>query len=144
MNERHLEELDIDACLSLLADQRMGRLAFVEDGELVILPVNYAFDRGMVLVRTAEGSKLDAAVRGERVAFEIDGFDLEQRTGWSVLVKGRCREVWEVPELERARDLPLEPFAPGEKEHFLVVYPAAMSGRRIAAGDDAVADLWGG
>lgn len=143
MTSQGLEELDVDACLALLAEQRIGRIAFAgEDGDLVILPVNYSFDRGAVLVRTAEGSKLDAAVRGARVAFQIDGFDVERRTGWSVLVKGRCLEVWEVAELEHARALPLQPWAPGEKEHFLVVYPSAISGRRIAAGDDA--DPWWG
>jgi nitroimidazol reductase NimA-like FMN-containing flavoprotein (pyridoxamine 5'-phosphate oxidase superfamily) len=136
-----VEVLDIDECLRLLGSAQIGRLGFVDDGAPVILPVNYLLDRGTVLVRTAEGSKLEAAVRGARVAFEVDDFDASKREGWSVLVKGRAAEVWEPSELDHDRDLPLRPWAAGEKEHFLVVHSSQISGRRITGGDPS--DAWG-
>lgn len=134
--------LDVEECLELLAAGEVGRLAFVEDGGPVILPVNYLFDRGTVLVRTAEGSKLEAAVHGARVAFEVDAFDPEARTGWSVLVKGRAAEVWEPSELDHVRDLPLRPFAEGEREHFLVLHSSQITGRRITG--TGPSGLWWG
>jgi nitroimidazol reductase NimA-like FMN-containing flavoprotein (pyridoxamine 5'-phosphate oxidase superfamily) len=145
-SDRRLETMDVDDCLALLSEHRIGRLAFADGDELVILPVNYLFDRGAVLIRTAEGSKLEAAVRGARVAFEIDGFDQDERSGWSVLVKGRAAEVWEHKELDIVRDLPVQPWAPGEKAHFLVVMSSSISGRRIVSGEGPNAlpqvDLW--
>ena len=51
-------------------------------------PVNYVVDQHSVLFRTDEGTKLDAASRGARVAFEVDGAEEATRTGWSVLVGG--------------------------------------------------------
>ncbi len=146
---RHLESLDVDACLELLGQAEIGRLAFVEDDAPVVLPVNYLLDRGAVVVRTAEGSKLSAAVRQERVAFEIDSFDVQARVGWSVLVKGVAAEIWESRELELARGLPLEPWAPGTKDHYLVILSTSITGRRLTApadGDDtsSATDLWWG
>jgi nitroimidazol reductase NimA-like FMN-containing flavoprotein (pyridoxamine 5'-phosphate oxidase superfamily) len=57
-------------------------VAVVDDQGPVVFPVNFVLDRHMVLFRTDEGTKLDAAARGSRVAFEIDGTDEVARTGW--------------------------------------------------------------
>lgn len=131
-DRRRLRELSVDACLELLAAHHVGRVA-VDDGDgPVVLPVNYVLDQGSVLFRTDEGSKLDAAMRGARVAFEIDGVDERRRIGWSVLVRGRVVEVTDGDELDRVRQLPLDPFVGGHKEHYVRVLSTNMSGRRIA------------
>lgn len=138
-----MEPLETDECHRLLYSKQTGRLAWVNDGgDVEIVPVNYLFDRGAVLVRTAEGSKLDATIRGARVAFQIDGFDVTRRCGWSVLVKGRAAEVWDSPELDYLRRLPLHPWAPGDKEHYLVVFPTAITGRRIDQDSSSHPDRW--
>jgi uncharacterized protein len=138
-----LEPLDLDECHRLLYRKQTGRLAWVNaDGEVEIVPVNYLFDRGAVLVRTAEGSKLDATIRAATVAFQIDGFDAARQSGWSVLVKGRAAKVWDSPELDYLRRLPLHPWAPGEKEHYLVVFPTAITGRRIVQDGSFQAGWW--
>jgi uncharacterized protein len=67
------QELTKSECFELLARERLGRVAVVDDLGPVVLPVNFIFDRHMVVLRTDEETKLDAAVRGSRVAFEIDG-----------------------------------------------------------------------
>ena len=61
----------------------------------------------MVVFRTDEGTKLDAAARGSGVAFEIDGTDEAARTGWSVVVRGEATEVTDPAELARLRKLRL-------------------------------------
>lgn len=133
---RRIEELDVDACLQLLEAHTLGRVAFVEgSGEPVILPVNYLLDRGVVVIRTAEGGKVAAAVRKARIAFEVDDFDADLGTGWSVLVKGVADELWERDDMELAQALPLEPLAPGDKEHFLTILSTGITGRRISAPD---------
>jgi nitroimidazol reductase NimA-like FMN-containing flavoprotein (pyridoxamine 5'-phosphate oxidase superfamily) len=117
----------------LLAKERLGRVAFVDDLGPIVVPVNFVLDRHMVVFRTDEGTKLDAACRGSRVAFEIDGADEAARTGWSVLVRGEAIEVTDPAELARLRKLPLDPWAPGAKTHYVRVLPAVLTGRRLWA-----------
>ena len=119
--------------LFMTSAEHLGRVAVVDDLGPVVFPVNFVLDRHMVVFRTDEGTKLDAACRGGRVAFEIDGTDTAARTGWSVLVRGEAVEVIDPAELTRLRKLPLDPWAPGAKTHYVRILPAALTGRRIGA-----------
>jgi hypothetical protein len=125
------QELAKSECFALLAREHLGRVAIIDGQGPVIFPVNFVLDRHMVVFRTDEGTKLDAACRGSRVAFEIDGTDTAARTGWSVLVRGEAIEVTNPAELARLRRLPLAPWAPGAKAHFVRILPAKLTGRRI-------------
>jgi nitroimidazol reductase NimA-like FMN-containing flavoprotein (pyridoxamine 5'-phosphate oxidase superfamily) len=127
------QELTKSECFELLAQEHLGRVALVDDRGPVVFPVNFVLDRHMVVFRTDTGTKLDAACRGRRVAFEIDGTDAADHTGWSVLVRGEAVEVTGEAELTRLRKLPLNPWAPGAKTRYVRVLPAALTGRRILA-----------
>lgn len=131
-----LEELDVETCLGLLGRHHFGRVAVLDDHGPMVLPVNYTVDRGSVVFRTAEGTKLDAAVRGDVVAFEVDEIDESTRSGWSVIVRGRLEEVADADELERLRTQPLTPFVGGERERYLRVWSSAITGRRIVVPAD--------
>jgi uncharacterized protein len=127
------QELTKSECITLLSGQRLGRVAVVDDQGPAVFPVNFVLDRHMVVFRTDEGTKLDAAARGSRVAFEIDGTEEAARTGWSVLIRGEATEVTDPAELARLRRLPLSPWAPGPKTHYVRILPAKLTGRRIWA-----------
>jgi uncharacterized protein len=127
------QELSKSECFELLAREHLGRVAFVDDRGPIVIPVNFILDRHMVLFRTDAGTKLDAACRGSRVAFEVDGTDAAAHTGWSVLVRGEAVEVTDPAELARLRKLPLDPWAPGAKTHYVRILPAVLTGRRISA-----------
>lgn len=138
------QELTRSECFTFLARHDLGRLAFVDELGPIVIPVNYVLDRHMLVIRTDEGAKLDAACRGARVAFEIDGVDAAGRGGWSVLVRGEAVAVSDPAELERLRGLPVRPIAPGSRRHYIRVMPAVLTGRRIlASGGDEVVP-WGG
>ena len=87
------QELTKSECFELLSGERLGRVAVVDDQGPIVFPVNFVLDRHMVVFRTDEGTKLDAATRGSRVAFEVDGTDEAARTGWSLVVRGEATEV---------------------------------------------------
>jgi len=127
------QELSKSECFGLLAQEHVGRVAFVDDLGPIAMPVNFVLDRHMVVFRTDGGTKLDTAVRGSRVAFEIDGTDEAARTGWSVVIRGEAVEVTDPVELARLRQLPLQPWAPGAKTHYVRILPAVLTGRRISA-----------
>lgn len=126
-----LERLTREECLERLGAQQVGRLAVVSASRPLIFPVNYAMDGESVVFRTAAGTKFDAAVRGMAVAFEIDEFDAEHRTGWSVVVTGRAEEVVSEAHRDRLAHLPLRPWAAGPKDNWLTVTPTAITGRRV-------------
>jgi uncharacterized protein len=127
------QELTRSECFELLAQEHLGRVAVVDVRGPVVFPVNFVLAHHMVVLRTSEGTKLDAAIRGSRVAFEIDGTDAATHTGWSVVVRGEAVEVTNPVELARLRKLPLHPWAPGVKAHYVRILPVALTGRRIAA-----------
>src|SRR5580693_4003599 len=91
--------LEAEECWALLEARHLGRLAFVDQDGPIVLPINYAVVDGVVIFRTDAGGKLDAAVRGDRLAFEIDGFDALEQTGWSVVVRGAAELVTDAAEL---------------------------------------------
>ena len=129
-----MHELDRDECLTLLASGAFGRLAVDAGGAApAIRPVNYLFDESSqsIVFRTAYGSKLYALLQTERAAFEIDGVDEVDRTGWSVVVVGVVEQVTDQSELRRLEQTELEPWAPGPKPHWMRIRPTTISGRRI-------------
>jgi nitroimidazol reductase NimA-like FMN-containing flavoprotein (pyridoxamine 5'-phosphate oxidase superfamily) len=130
-----LEVLDRAECVEHLRRHHLGRLGFVAGGRPLILPVNYALDGEHVVFRTDEGTKLHAVV-GAHVAFEIDEVDNVYHSGWSVVVLGRA-EIAEAAEHASLGRLPLGPWCPGPKQHWIRIRPEVVSGRRIVADEVA-------
>lgn len=131
-----LEILGYNECLRLLFARRLGRVAFVESGELTVLPVRYLLHDGKVVFRSAAGAKLDAAVRQERVAFEVDSWDEEQRTGWSVLVHGTAYQVDDPAQEEVLEQLGLEPWVQSlQPTRWIEVRPLEITGRTVPSRD---------
>lgn len=131
---RVLEDISLGECLSLLTTQRVGRLAVVsEQGQPAVFPVNYALDGDTVVVRTDEGTKLDAAALA-KVAFEVDHIE-SSSNAWSVVVRGTGLDITHGidPTSERLRSLPLDTWAPGPKLHWIKIVPERISGRRLTA-----------
>ena len=96
-----LEILPFDECLRLLASVPVGRVGFVADGEVVVLPVNHIVDGQDVIFRTAYGSKAAAAEGQDRAAFEADHYNEQTRSGWSVLFNGRAEVVESEADIQR-------------------------------------------
>ena len=127
-----VDDLDIDVCWKLLGAQRVGRVAFVLDGEAIIVPVNHAVDGHTIVFRTGATALLEGLAGGSAMAFEVDGADTAIETGWSVLVRGVASEVTDESERARLARLPLHPWAPGERDRWLRVLPTSVTGRAIS------------
>jgi uncharacterized protein len=135
MSERHgLREIPMEECLRLLAGHHvhLGRIGIVLDGEPVILPMNYRYHDGAVVVRTGWEDLLEAAGRNDVLAFQVDSVDVGWEEGWSVLVRGRASEVVDPDQVNRLKGLPLRPWAPGERDRFVRIPATQVTGRRIA------------
>lgn len=127
-----IEWFDRDECLRLLAADEIGRLAVVAGHSPEVFPVNYRMDGDAVVFRTGPGTKLDHGPRG-LAAFEIDHFDRQHRAGWSVVVHGRLEEAtgYDAGTYERVHALPVDPWAGGDKSHWVRLVPERITGRRV-------------
>ncbi|MEV6034165.1 pyridoxamine 5'-phosphate oxidase family protein [Nonomuraea sp. NPDC052116] len=126
-----LQVLSREECLGLLSTTPIGRIVFTEHALPAVQPVNFHLDGRSIVIRTSIGSKLAAATRHAVVAFEADEFDSELRTGWSVTAVGQARAVTDPDEIHRLAALPLTTWAPGNRDHYIVVDAQELSGRRI-------------
>ena len=118
-------------CWRFLARHYLGRVGLVHLGSPMVFPVNYALDGRSVVFRTAPGTKLRLSAVGVRVAFEVDEATELFETGTSVVVHGTLHEVTDRDELVRLRQLSLRTWAPGDRDHFMLVHAEHITGRRI-------------
>lgn len=128
-----IEILSDGDCVKLLRSYDLGRIAVVDrEVRPLIFPINYFFDEGVIVFRTAPGAKLDLAP-GAQVGFEIDGWDADQGVGWSVLVKGIAHDITDPrgAPTGRMRFWPVHPVAPGSREHWVGIRANEITGRRF-------------
>lgn len=127
-----LHRIPREECVELLAEDTVGRLAVTDGLTPGIFPVNYVLDGEDVVFRTDAGTKLDVGPRA-RACFEIDAFDRQTHSGWSVVVTGRLEEVtgYDARTWKRVRTLPVEPWAGGVKSHWMRLVADRITGRRI-------------
>ena len=127
-----LRYLSVDECWDRLFTSQIGRLAVNNGNQPDIFPVNYVVDDDKIVVRTAEGTKLAAAISTGNVAFEIDGIDESEESGWSVVVHGVAQEPKTVEAVLHDHGLDLEPWArAGNKFRFIEIVPRRISGRAV-------------
>jgi nitroimidazol reductase NimA-like FMN-containing flavoprotein (pyridoxamine 5'-phosphate oxidase superfamily) len=125
--EATFHEIPYDECLVLLGTKSVGRLAvpLPTDAPLVV-PINYAVDGSHLVFRTGHGTKLRALHRGA-VSFQVDEIDPATRTGWSVLVRGRAREV----SGRAAGHVGVDSWVSQDRRHWVRLEMRSVTGRRI-------------
>jgi hypothetical protein len=124
-----------DECWDRLAAATIGRIGVIAGREPLVLPVNFALDGERIVFRTGAGTKFHAVVHDAVLALEIDEVDESYHMGWSVLAVGQAQEVVDADEIARlTRELPLRPWAGGDKSHWVVVTPSRVTGRKLVPG----------
>jgi nitroimidazol reductase NimA-like FMN-containing flavoprotein (pyridoxamine 5'-phosphate oxidase superfamily) len=127
-----MEVLGYDECLRLAGSQPVGRIAFAESGDIHVFPVNHRVLDGVVAFRTADGTKLGSAAEGSVVAFEVDRYDADTQTGWSVLIKGRAELLGDGILQVRLRASGLRPWRNRmPRPEWVVIRPDTVTGRRL-------------
>lgn len=126
-----LTVIPVDECLRILGEHHFGRLGVLVGQQPLVFPVLYALAGRDIVFRTDPGTKLYGAT-GHRVAFEIDDADMMYHSGWSVLVIGVAVEETDPVRIAELARLPLAPWVPGPKSHWIRIRSDAISGRRLA------------
>ncbi len=123
---------------AVMAGCKLGRLVTVVDRHPEIFPVNFVVDGRSIVFRTAEGSKLFTLTINAGVAFEVDGWD--GTGGWSVIAHGQAVEVRDSREIDHLERLPLRPWVPTVKAHWVRLRPTELTGRQFRFGPEPQAD----
>jgi len=126
-----MEDLDPAECWRLMATQRVGRVAFVVDGEPAVLPVTFAIVGDLVVFRTALGSAFDALVRDNEVAFEVDQTDPAYHSGWSVVGRGIAHGLEGRIAVDVLDELPLRHWGLQMAPGWIGIVLREVTGRRI-------------
>ncbi|MBM7502986.1 pyridoxamine 5'-phosphate oxidase family protein [Agromyces aurantiacus] len=124
-------ELSEEECWRLIEAAPYGRIAAAAGGEVDIFPVNHKVDVGpdghAIVFRTAPGTKLLELTIHANVAFEVDGHD--EGAAYSVVAKGRARQLERDSEIERVAGLGVTPWAPEPKDRWVRVDVTEVGGR---------------
>jgi nitroimidazol reductase NimA-like FMN-containing flavoprotein (pyridoxamine 5'-phosphate oxidase superfamily) len=118
-------------CLELLRSTEVGRLVTTTARYPEIVPVNFVVDRGTVVFRTSDGTKLDGLTADSHVSFEADGYERDAGAAWSVVIKGHAQLLRMPNERFAGLELPSLPWQAAAKQHFVRIEPVEMSGRRF-------------
>lgn len=122
------------AAFALLASDTVGRVVYSEGALPAVTVVNYAVDGQVVIFRTRADSRLANGTRGTVVAFEADGIDRANRTGWSVVVVGVATPVTDRGGLVRASALGIAPWPGAGRDRFVRITPGVVTAREVGAG----------
>jgi len=129
--QRLLEVLDTAECRRLLTTATFGRIAFTEAALPSIRPAAFAISGEDVVIPTGLGSKMAAGSRGAVLAFEVDDYDLTERTGWNVTVIGPSRLISDLSHVTALNALGVVPWAPATTHCYIALHMAVVRGRRI-------------
>lgn len=129
-----LIELSDERCRELLQARRWGRLATGGGIWPSIHAINYVFDGTDLVFRTTPSTHLsDGPMMA--VAVEIDDASPDGSWGWSVLLQGPALDITDAhgPASTRLRSYPVIPWAPGNKDRWIKVIAARLTGRAFGA-----------
>ncbi|MCO4275949.1 pyridoxamine 5'-phosphate oxidase family protein [Pseudarthrobacter sp. HLT3-5] len=125
--------LDDEQCWKLLENTQHGRLVLTAAGETDVFPINYRAHDGLLLLRTAPGTKLAELTISENVVFQADGITSDE--AWSVVVKGRARVLEQSSDIAAAEALNLKTWIPTLKDFYVEIKPSRVSGRHFNLGE---------
>ena len=129
------EELSVAQCWSLLGGQETGRIAFLQDGRLMVFPVNYLVHGNAVYFRTSEDGGLALLPGDLNTSFQVDAHDGDAMAGWSVLVSGRANAVRDESLLTTLWGMrSAAPYGGGQRNMFVGIDPTLVTGRRVRMG----------
>jgi nitroimidazol reductase NimA-like FMN-containing flavoprotein (pyridoxamine 5'-phosphate oxidase superfamily) len=136
--EAIVDPLDEAECLKLISAGGVGRIGYTGRFGPTILPVNYVLHDEAIVFRTGRHSPMGEDLRTGiadaeyKVAFEVDEISPSTREGWSILLQGSAHHVDSEAELASVTKSGVEAWPGGEKELFIRIVPARITGRRIS------------
>jgi nitroimidazol reductase NimA-like FMN-containing flavoprotein (pyridoxamine 5'-phosphate oxidase superfamily) len=129
--QRRLAGLTPAESMRLLSEINLGRVVFTHRALPAIMPANHIVDRDAIVIRSHSSSAIVKAAHGSAVvAYEADDIDRDTWLGWSVVVTGVARRVWDAAAAARYDGL-LVSWVDGARHDFIRITPELVSGYRL-------------
>jgi uncharacterized protein len=123
-------------CLESLERQNIGRIAFATRLGLRIVPLNYIYRDGTLLLRVTRGSELDTFTPGAEVAFEVEDLDVENRIAVTAVVQGTAELMANGVESRLLKgELDRVAWVGSRRDRYLQVRMHDVTGRLISGGE---------
>jgi hypothetical protein len=121
--------------MRLLASVEYGRVVFTQKALPAVRPVNHLVDEGRIIIRTRLSTAMSTVVAsadsGVVVAYEVDDFDSQSQSGWSVVATGWAHRVNDPGQVSRYERL-LHPWV-NHADTVLAIEPHIVTGFHISA-----------
>lgn len=126
------EELTETEYWTFLAGQGNGRVAYQDNGRVLVFSVNYVLHDQAVYFRAAPDGVVAGGGDPRSASFQIDDHDALRSDGWSVLLSGKASAVVD-PELLTTlwgRRM-AKPWGGGHRDVLIGTQPTVVTGRRV-------------
>lgn len=125
------QDLSDVECQELLTTAHVGRLSLTMRALPVVLPVNYGYLGGNVILALGDGAARRASSLGNIVGFGVDNANLSEPF-WTVVVIGRANEITDPTACAEYRRLGLTAQTDGtaSESHYMQLTPDIMTGDR--------------
>ena len=131
-----MQAIPAEECYRLLRTQEIGRLALIAEHYPLIFPVNYALDGTTLVIRTHAGTTGARRARQRLLRGRRDRPSHAQRVECaSSAARPRRSETHRADLVARTQAAGVQPWAPGEKGHWVRIMTHEISGRRIVPGE---------
>lgn len=128
------EQLGVAECWMLVGTHGVGRVGFMGDTHLRIVPTRYDAERGTAYIRATTFGELARGAHERPTSLQVDDLDRRAFTGWSVLMTGTAHRVQDpalVASLWSA-EIP-HPWSQGPETQWIALVVEAIEGQRVAA-----------
>lgn len=99
-----VREMSDEEMAALLLRAPYGHLGVARDGHPYVVPMNYAYEAGVLYFFTTEGTKTEFISANHEVCFQVE--EVADPLNWrSVMVTGRAERITADAEMERAMQL---------------------------------------
>jgi nitroimidazol reductase NimA-like FMN-containing flavoprotein (pyridoxamine 5'-phosphate oxidase superfamily) len=85
--------LGAEECWDLVGSQGIGRIGYMGDTHIQIVPTRYDAQRGTAYFRAGTFGELARRVHGKAVSLQVDDLDRRTFSGWSVVITGIAHRV---------------------------------------------------
>lgn len=94
LNEpRTFVRLGAEECWHLVGSKGVGRIGFMGESTIQIVPTGYDAQRGKAYFRAGTFGELARRVHGRDVTLQVDDIDRTTFSGWSVVMTGTAHRV---------------------------------------------------
>ena len=127
------EQLGVDECWQLVIGHGIGRIGFVGDPYVQIVPTRYDAEPGTVYFRAGTFGELARRVHNKRTTLQVDDIDPETFCGWSVLMTGTAHRVGDAATLASRWSMgrPRPWFPAGPQSQWIALSVDEIKGHRV-------------